>query len=155
MQHPSKTPHADPFRAFAAQPEAAGLYDPEQEKDACGLAAVATLRGPATHKIVQDALTALRALEHRGAVGAAGDIGHTAVQDADGIVCRCGNVGCLEAVASGAAVVRQLAALGRDVHRVPDVVALVEAGDLGQEQRGAIAGAVVLDRPQDPPTTPR
>ena len=43
MQHPSKTPHADPFRAFAAQPEAAGLYDPEQEKDACGLAAVATL----------------------------------------------------------------------------------------------------------------
>ena len=62
---------------------------------------------------------------HRGAVGAAGDIGHTAVQDADGIVCRCGNVGCLEAVASGAAVVRQLAALGRDVHRVPDVVALV------------------------------
>ena len=70
MQHPSKTPHADPFRAFAAQPEAAGLYDPEQEKDACGLAAVATLRGPATHKIVQDALTALRALEHRGAVGA-------------------------------------------------------------------------------------
>ena len=66
---------------------------------------------------------------HRGAVGAAGDIGHTAVHDADGIVCRCGNVGCLEAVASGSAVVRQLASRGHDVSRVGDVVALVEAGD--------------------------
>jgi predicted NBD/HSP70 family sugar kinase len=66
---------------------------------------------------------------HRGAVGAAGDIGHTAVHDADGTVCRCGNVGCLEAVASGSAVVRQLAARGYDVTRVADVVALVEAGD--------------------------
>jgi len=26
-------------------PEAAGLYNPEQEKDACGLAIIATLRG--------------------------------------------------------------------------------------------------------------
>jgi predicted NBD/HSP70 family sugar kinase len=66
---------------------------------------------------------------HRGAVGAAGDIGHTAVHDADGVVCRCGNVGCLEAVASGSAVVRQLVARGRDVSRVADVVALVDAGD--------------------------
>lgn len=66
---------------------------------------------------------------HRGAVGAAGDIGHTAVHGADGVVCRCGNEGCLEAVASGAAVVRQLAARGRDVSRVADVVALVDEGD--------------------------
>jgi predicted NBD/HSP70 family sugar kinase len=66
---------------------------------------------------------------HRGAVGAAGDIGHTAVHDADAVRCRCGNTGCLEAVASGSAVVRQLVARGRDVHRVADVVALVEAGD--------------------------
>ena len=66
---------------------------------------------------------------HRGAVGAAGDIGHTAVHDADGVVCRCGNTGCLEAVASGSAVVRQLAARGREVSRVADVVALVDAGD--------------------------
>ena len=66
---------------------------------------------------------------HRGAVGAAGDIGHTAVHDADAVVCRCGNAGCLEAVASGSAVVRQLAARGREVSRVADVVALVSAGD--------------------------
>lgn len=59
-----------PFVRYAALPEAAGLYQPEAEKDACGLAIVATLRGTAGHDIVQNALIALRALEHRGAVGA-------------------------------------------------------------------------------------
>jgi predicted NBD/HSP70 family sugar kinase len=66
---------------------------------------------------------------HRGAVGAAGDIGHTAVRDADGVLCRCGNAGCLEAVASGSAVLRQLNERGREVSRLADVVALVDAGD--------------------------
>lgn len=42
---------------------------------------------------------------HRGANGAAGDIGHVRVRDADAI-CRCGKVGCLEAVAGGWALVR-------------------------------------------------
>ncbi|WP_285724287.1 glutamate synthase large subunit [Psychromicrobium xiongbiense] len=59
-----------PFERFAVAPAAQGLYSPEDEKDACGLAIVATLRGEAGHDIVQSALTALRALEHRGAVGA-------------------------------------------------------------------------------------
>lgn len=59
-----------PFRRFAALPEAAGLYNPEQEKDACGLAIIATLRGEPGYDIVDAALTALRNLEHRGAVGA-------------------------------------------------------------------------------------
>ena len=39
------------------------------EKDACGLAMVATLRGTAGHDIIATALEALRNLEHRGAVG--------------------------------------------------------------------------------------
>ena len=43
---------------------------------------------------------------HRGANGCAGDIGHVAVAEADDVVCRCGNVGCLEAVAGGAALAR-------------------------------------------------
>jgi glucokinase-like ROK family protein len=43
---------------------------------------------------------------HRGTNGCAGDIGHIAVAQAAEIVCRCGNVGCLEAVASGAAMAR-------------------------------------------------
>lgn len=42
---------------------------------------------------------------HRGANGAAGDIGHVRVPDSDAL-CRCGKVGCLEAVAGGWALIR-------------------------------------------------
>jgi glucokinase-like ROK family protein len=51
---------------------------------------------------------------HRGAQGSAGDVGHIQVVDAASIVCRCGNVGCLEALAGGAAIARdgEAAALG-------------------------------------------
>src|SRR5690606_18823887 len=58
-----------PHQRFSALPAATGLYDPAFEKDACGLAMVATLRGTAGHDIIDLALTALRNLEHRGAVG--------------------------------------------------------------------------------------
>ena len=58
-----------PFVRFNTAPEASGLYDPSRDKDACGLAMVATLRGSAGHDIVETALNALRNLEHRGAVG--------------------------------------------------------------------------------------
>lgn len=51
-------------------PSKRGLYDPAQEKDACGVAMVATLKEPASHKIVEAGLTALKNLEHRGASGA-------------------------------------------------------------------------------------
>ena len=54
---------------FSGVPAAQGLYDPRREKDACGLAMVATLRGTAGHDIIALALDALRHLEHRGAVG--------------------------------------------------------------------------------------
>jgi len=43
---------------------------------------------------------------HRGAQGCAGDIGHIAVTDISDVICRCGNVGCLEAVAGGIAIGR-------------------------------------------------
>src|SRR6187402_4004411 len=58
-----------PFERFSSVPQATGLYDPRREKDACGLAMVATLRGTAGHDIIATALRALRNLEHRGAVG--------------------------------------------------------------------------------------
>ncbi|KAB1657890.1 glutamate synthase large subunit [Pseudoclavibacter chungangensis] len=45
------------------------MYDPVHEKDACGLAMVATLRGTPGHDIIDHALDALRNMEHRGAVG--------------------------------------------------------------------------------------
>ncbi len=50
-------------------PHKQGMYNPAFEKDACGLAMVATLRGEAGHDIIDLALTALRNLEHRGAIG--------------------------------------------------------------------------------------
>lgn len=43
---------------------------------------------------------------HRGANGAAGDVGHVAVADSIDVVCRCGQRGCLEAVAGGWALAR-------------------------------------------------
>ncbi len=69
-----------PLERFAARPGAgaqafAGLYDAANEHDACGVAFVATLRGRAGHDIVQHALTALRNLDHRGAVGSEVDSG--------------------------------------------------------------------------------
>jgi glutamate synthase (NADPH/NADH) large chain len=55
---------------FSAVPPAAGLYDPRHESDACGVALLADLGGRASHRMVTQALTALRNLEHRGAAGA-------------------------------------------------------------------------------------
>jgi glutamate synthase (NADPH/NADH) large chain len=57
-----------PFERFSRWPRS-GLYNQSFEKDACGLAMVATLRGTAGYDIIQTALTALRNLEHRGAIG--------------------------------------------------------------------------------------
>ncbi|MEY4741628.1 MAG: Ferredoxin-dependent glutamate synthase 1, partial [Actinomycetota bacterium] len=62
-------PVVSPFERFSTAPKAQGLYNPAFDKDACGLAMVATLRGTAGHDIVETALNALRNLEHRGAVG--------------------------------------------------------------------------------------
>lgn len=66
---------------------------------------------------------------HRGAQGAAGDIGHIQVASAVDTVCRCGNLGCLEAVASGAAVSARLSAAGVEASDSRDVVRLVRSGN--------------------------
>jgi glutamate synthase (NADPH/NADH) large chain len=47
-----------------------GLFDPAMEKDSCGVGFIADIKGRKSHKIVEDALTILVNLEHRGAVGA-------------------------------------------------------------------------------------
>ncbi|MET0447577.1 MAG: glutamate synthase subunit alpha, partial [Aeromicrobium sp.] len=60
---------------FSATPPAQGLYDPANEHDACGVAFVATLTGVASNDIVAKGLTALRNLDHRGAVGGEPDTG--------------------------------------------------------------------------------
>src|SRR5471032_1030357 len=51
-------------------PAARGLYDPALDKDSCGVGFIADIKGRKSHKIVEDALTILVNLEHRGAVGA-------------------------------------------------------------------------------------
>jgi YD repeat-containing protein len=43
---------------------------------------------------------------HRGAQGSAGDVGHIQVTDDPTVICRCGNIGCLEALAGGGALGR-------------------------------------------------
>ena len=53
------------------QPDArlTGLYRPEFERDACGIGALAHLKGKRSHQMIDDALSVLVNLEHRGGVG--------------------------------------------------------------------------------------
>ena len=47
-----------------------GLYDPRQERDACGVGFVAHIKGRQSHDMVRQGLQILENLTHRGAVGA-------------------------------------------------------------------------------------
>ena len=51
------------------RPAAQGLYQPAHEHDACGVGFVAHIKGRKTHGIIEQGLTVLRNLTHRGAVG--------------------------------------------------------------------------------------
>ncbi|MBX9245552.1 ROK family transcriptional regulator [Actinotalea ferrariae] len=92
----------------------------------------------------------------RGAQGAAGDLGHIAVPGGRDLLCRCGNTGCLEALASGRAIATVLSEQGVEAASTSDVVALVRAGDLrashavreaGRDIGGVLAAAVSLLNP--------
>ena len=50
-------------------PARQGLYDPANEKDACGVGFVAHIKSRKSHDIVEKGLTILRNLTHRGATG--------------------------------------------------------------------------------------
>ena len=52
-----------------------GLYHPEFEHDNCGIGFVAHIKGRKSHTIVANALSMLRRMEHRGAVGAEANSG--------------------------------------------------------------------------------
>ncbi|MFS0883799.1 ROK family protein [Aeromicrobium sp. 179-A 4D2 NHS] len=79
----------------------------------------------------------------RGGQGTAGDIGHIRVSRGSDVVCRCGNVGCLEALAAGPAIARDLGRSG--VSEATDVVELVRAGDLEAIQAVRQAGRDIGD----------
>jgi predicted NBD/HSP70 family sugar kinase len=58
----------------------------------------------------------------RGSQGTAGDIGHVRVSRGDEIACRCGNYGCLEAVAGAPAVIKNVNDAGLPVRNMSDLV---------------------------------
>ncbi|MBR4811277.1 MAG: hypothetical protein IK039_05895, partial [Bacteroidaceae bacterium] len=47
-----------------------GLYDPQNEHDACGIGMMVNLKGNKTHQLVDEALTLLENMKHRGAEAA-------------------------------------------------------------------------------------
>jgi glutamate synthase (NADPH) large chain len=53
-----------------ALPTAQGLYDPQQEHDACGVGFIVHIKGEKRHEIINQGLEILKNLTHRGAVGA-------------------------------------------------------------------------------------
>ncbi|SEE93653.1 ROK family transcriptional regulator [Ruania alba] len=90
---------------------------------------------PVRHSVTVKAGTAIGAgvvvdgQVYRGAGGVAGDITHTRVSAAGETPCSCGNRGCLETVASGAALAGLLAGQGYPVETTADVLALVRDAD--------------------------
>jgi glucokinase-like ROK family protein len=79
---------------------------------------------------------------YRGAAGNAGELGHVQSQP-DGLVCRCGNRGCLETVASTRAIVELLRPAHHPELSLGDVLDLVAAGDLGARRVVEDAGDAI------------
>jgi predicted NBD/HSP70 family sugar kinase len=79
---------------------------------------------------------------YRGAGGTAGEIGHLLV-DESGPICRCGNRGCLETLASGPALVALMRrSVGREL-TVEELIGLAVAGDGGARRAIGDAGRAV------------
>ena len=82
---------------------------------------------------------------HHGADGAAGDIGHIRVRGAPDITCVCGNVGCIEAVASAAAIAKRLGTSRPDAGVGPGPAAGVGSGADAESGSGADARVATID----------
>ncbi len=79
---------------------------------------------------------------YRGTAGLAGELGHLLV-DPDGLVCRCGNRGCLETLAATGALVELLRRSHGDDITVPHMLELARRGDLGCRRVIADAGRAI------------
>ena len=55
---------------FIRRPGPCGLYNPDFEKDSCGVGFIANIKGKQSHRVVEDALHILCRMDHRGARGA-------------------------------------------------------------------------------------
>ena len=60
---------------FASPPGPAGLYDPRDERDACGVGFVVDIKGRASHGVIEQGLRILLNLLHRGACGCEANTG--------------------------------------------------------------------------------
>jgi glucokinase-like ROK family protein len=78
---------------------------------------------------------------HRGAQGSAGDVGHIQVVEDPSVVCRCGNVGCLEALAGGEALGRAGEAAAREGRSRSLLAALDQRGTVTAEDVGRAASS--------------
>lgn len=56
-------------------PSKQGLYDPQFEKEACGVGFIAAIDGRRSHKIVRDAQRLAVSMNHRGACACDNDTG--------------------------------------------------------------------------------
>ena len=63
------------FEANARHLTDAGLYDPAEEHDACGVGLIAAIDGKPRRAVVEAAIQALKSIWHRGAVDADGKTG--------------------------------------------------------------------------------
>ncbi|MGH3098044.1 MAG: ROK family protein [Streptosporangiales bacterium] len=102
-----------------------------------------------------DAALVVNGVPIRGASWLAGELGHIKISGS-AEPCTCGSAGCLDAVASGSALVRRLASAGFDVHHVSQVVQWAEDGvpeavralrDAGRYIGEALASVVNLLNP--------
>ena len=75
-----------------------------------------------------DAAVLVNGTPVHGASDMAGQLAHVKVSGSSAL-CTCGSTGCLDATASGAALVRQLQERGHQVEHVSDIVALATTGD--------------------------
>lgn len=82
-------------------------------------------------------------LLQRGARGISGNIGHVKVAAEERVRCHCGNIGCLEAIAGGPAIMAKLRGMGIEVSRTSDIVRLAQTGNLDVTQTVREAGRMI------------
>jgi predicted NBD/HSP70 family sugar kinase len=139
---------ADHLRALARAPV---VVDNDVNLAAVGAAVALGCRGDLAYLSVGTGLAAGLLLDgriRRGAHGAAGEIGHLPV-DPQGPPCECGQRGCLEAVASGAAIAARWPADDGELAATAALLSAADAGDPAAvavlaEIAGHLAGAVAL-----------
>jgi predicted NBD/HSP70 family sugar kinase len=127
------------------------VVDNDVNMAAVGAAVALGCRGDLAYLSVGTGLAAgllLGGRIRRGAHGAAGEIGHLPV-DPEGPLCECGQRGCLEALASGAAIASRWPSGDGEIAATTSLLAAASAGDptaeaVLQEVAGHLAGAVAL-----------